>query len=224
MRIRRIVTGLILSSLLFAGGALPAQAVLGVEQPPVPTPGQVEALVMSFVPATPGVPTPGVNPDNPQLPTLPYVAPPSGLVPALGVLSPTTVVTCQVAYLGPLGAVVVMTALLDALPPGTVPVQPSFLSPLFSPVVTACVLAPFPEYTACGPDQQIADALGGAPSAPGVPVPGVPSVDPFSTLPAPFASAVVIARAAELAVLHYVYNGTQPNKLTKNIANQMTCV
>lgn len=220
MRARRLVIGLVLTGLLLGGSALPATALLGIPTPPPPTPGQLQALATSLVPATPTVVPPEVNPDNPQLPNLPFVPIPAGLQPALGILSPTTVITCQVSYLGPLIGIVAVTAIFDAAGVDP-PVQPSFLGPVWGPVTTACVLAPFPTYTSCGPDGTISEQLAGLPALPGagpVPVP-----DPFSLLPAPFASVVVLLNAIQFDIEHYLYNGAPSPDFADRVADQLSC-
>jgi hypothetical protein len=216
---KRFVFGLAFTALMLMSSALPAKAVLGVDPPPVPSAGQLQGLILSLVPATPTVVPPTINPDDPQIPYLPYVAIPPGLTTAMGALSPTTVVTCQVAYLGPLVGLVAITAAFDAAGVDP-PVKPSFLNPLFGPVTTACVAAPFPQYTSCGPDGQITDAINGLPALPAA---GPVSVDPFSLLPAPFASLVVVIASLDKDVAHYAYSDTIKPKLSKKVAKQLTC-
>jgi hypothetical protein len=221
MRNRRFVVGLVLTGLLFGAGALPAKAVLGVPAPPTPTPQSVEALAKTFVPARPNIILPGVpDPNHVTFPPVPYVAPPAGAGPALGVLSPTTVLTCQVAYLGPLGGIVLMTVVMDQL--GQHPVAPGFLNPAFSPAVTLCVAAPSPTVSSCGPDGTITDALANHPAVPALPG-GVPTVDPFATVPAPFASVVVEIGAVQYDVEHYVYNDSTHLPLQHKVYNQLEC-
>jgi hypothetical protein len=218
---RHFVIGLVLTALMFGGGALPARAILGVEPPPAPTPGYVQTLVLSMVPATPSVPTPSVpDPNNLQLPQLPYAPVPAGLNPALGIVAPTTVVTCTASYLGPLVGIVALTAALDALP-ADAPIQPSFINPLFSLTTTACVLAPYPDIATCGPDGNIQSQLTSAPTLPAAGP--VPSVDPFAFVPAPFASVVVMAQAVEEMVDHYVYQDSINPVLTNKVAKQLDC-
>src|SRR5205085_9048334 len=94
---KRFVLGLAFVSVMLIGTALPAHAksVGGVEVPPAPDAAYIRALLLSVTPATPSVPMPSVpDPDNLQLPQLPYVPVPAGLTPALGILAPSTVVTC----------------------------------------------------------------------------------------------------------------------------------
>jgi hypothetical protein len=221
MRKSRIVIGLTFTALALLGTALPASAksVVGVEVPPVPKPAHIQALVLSLVPATPTVTPPDIDPQNPELPNLPYVAVPPGLQPAMGVLSPTTVVSCQAAYLGPLVGIVAVTAVFDAagIEP---PIKPSFLNPLFQVATTACVAAPFPKYTACGPDTDISNRINNLPALPAA---GPVSVDPFSLLPEPFASLVVVLASIEGDVSHYLYQGKLKPKVSNNLAKQLTC-
>lgn len=219
MRARRAVIGVFLAALLVGSLAGPAAAL---KAPPVPTVADLRKDIKSIVPKAPSVGVPNVSLQNPQIPALPYVAPPAGLTPALGFLSPANVISCQAAYLGPLGGVVAMTVLLGQLPDGTLPVQPSFLQPLFSPIVTACVLAPYPTVSSCGQDAAITKRLQN------LPVPAIPSVsgvavpDPFETAPAPFASLVVEVLALQTLVNHYVYDNkpgglNQGTQLTKTL-------
>ena len=223
MRNRRFVIGLLLTGLLFAGGALPAQAktVIGIPTPPKPTVGHTEKLVQSMVPATPAIIVPGVpDPNHLELPILPYVAIPPGLRPLLGVLSPTSVVTCQLAYLGPLGAIVALSKVMDTA--GQHPFSPSFLSPAFGPVSTICTAAAFPTVSSCGPDASITQALANHPDVPSVPG-GLPAVDPFATVPAPFASLVVEIGAVQYDLAHYVYNDTVKLPLENKLEKQLAC-
>src|SRR5690349_13131504 len=152
MRIRRFVIGLALTGLLLSGGALPAKAVLGVPTPSVPSAGQLQQAAKSFVPPPPAVIVPSVpDPNHLTFPLFIPAAPiPPGARPALGVLSPTTVVTCQVSYLGPLGAAVALSKVMDTL--GQHPVSPGFLGPAFGPALTLCTIAPYPTVSSCGPD------------------------------------------------------------------------
>ena len=222
MRNRRFLIGLGLTAALLAGGALPAaQAVLGVPTPPVPSPGQVQATVKSLVPQKPTIVTPSVpDPNNLQFPILPYVPVPSGLKPALGVLSPTNVVTCQAAYLGPLVAIVALSKVMDTL--GQHPVAPSLISPAFGPVSTVCTASAYPTVASCGPDGTITDALANHPDLPSVPG-GVPTVDPFASVPAPFASVVVEVGAVQNDVEHYVYYDSYRFTFQKKLAQQLEC-
>ena len=219
---KRFVLGLAFTALMVLGTALPASAksVVGVEVPAVPTPAKIQTLVRSMIPAAPSVAVPDIDPQNPQLPTLPYVAVPPGLQPLLGVAAPSTVVTCTASYLGPLVGIVAITAAMDAVP-ADLPIQPSFINPLMSLFTTACVLAPYPEIATCGPDGNIQKQLTSAPTLPAAGP--VPSVDPFAFVPAPFASVVVIAQAIEKAVDHYLYNDAIKPKLTNKVAKQLTC-
>jgi hypothetical protein len=219
---KRFVLGLAFTAAMLLANVLPAHArsVAGVEVPPVPTPAQLQALLKSFIPATPTVTPPDIDPQNPQIPNLPYVAAPPGLVPVLGALSPTTVVTCQAAYLGPLVGIVAITAAFDAAGVEP-PVQPSFINPLFQPVTTACVIAPFPKWTACGPDSDISERIAGLPALPAA---GPVSLDPFSLLPTPFASLMVVLASIENDVSHYLYQGKLKTKVTNKLAKQLTCV
>ena len=221
MRNRRIVIGLAFTVAALLGTALPAhaKAVLGVQLPPAPNPAQLQALIQSLIPEAPTVTPPDIDPQNPEIPNLPYVAVPPGLTPAMGLLSPTTVVSCQAAYLGPLVGIVAVTAAFDAagIEP---PIKPSFLNPIFQVLTTACVAAPFPKYTSCGPDAQLSGAIADLPALPAA---GPVSVDPFSLLPAPFASLVVLLAAVEGDVSHYVYQGKLKPKISNNVAKQLTC-
>ncbi|MEY2419527.1 MAG: hypothetical protein QOG90_2207 [Actinomycetota bacterium] len=221
MRNRRFVVGLVLTGLLLGAGALPAKALLGVPTPPVPSPGQLQSTVKSLVPAKPTVIVPTVpDPNHLALPILPYVAIPDGARPALGVLSPTAVVTCQVAYLGPLGGIVALSKVMDTL--GQHPVSPSFFSPAFGPVSTICTASAFPTVSSCGPDGTITDALADHPEVPALPG-GVPTVDPFATVPAPFASLVVEIGAVQYDIAHYVYNDSAHLPLQKKVYTQLEC-
>ncbi|HVT78820.1 MAG TPA: hypothetical protein VHD87_17395, partial [Acidimicrobiales bacterium] len=205
------------------GGALPAQAksVIGVPVPPKPTATSVEKTVKSMIPPKPAIVVPSApNPHNLQLPVLPVVFVPNGLRPALGVLGPTGVVTCQVSYLGPLGLIVVMSKAMDTL--GQHPFVPSLFSPLFSPVTTVCTAAPYPTVSSCGPDGTITHTLAKHPDLPTVPG-GLPTVDPFATIPAPFASLVVEVGAVQTDVQHYVYNDTVKLTLQKKVEKQLEC-
>lgn len=221
MRNRRFLIGLGLTVALLAVGALPARALLGVPTPPVPSPGQLQNTVKSLVPQQPTIVMPTVpDPNNLQFPVLPYVAVPSGARPALGVLSPTNVVTCQASYLGPLAAIVALSKVMDTV--GQHPLSPSFLSPAFGPVSTICTASAFPTVTSCGPDATITDALGDHPELPSVPG-GLPSVDPFATVPAPFASLVVEIGAVQYDIEHYVYNDSTKLPLRNKVYNQLEC-
>jgi hypothetical protein len=220
MRARRFVVGLVLSGLLIGGSALPAKALLGVPAPPAPSATQLQTLATSLVPATPTVTPPTVDPNNPSLPYLPYVAVPSGLSAATGVLSPTTVLTCQAAYLGPLMGIVAISALSDAAGVD-LPVKPSFLGPLFAPALSACLLAPYPTLTSCGPDGTITDQLA---TLPALPAAGpLPAVDPFASVPAPFASLVVMLGALQHDVGHYAYADSWSPKFANKVAAQLAC-
>jgi hypothetical protein len=204
---------------MLGGSVLPAKALLGIPTPPPPNAGQLQALATSLLPATPSVIVPTVNPDNPQLPNIPAAPLPPGLSPALGVLSPTTIATCQASYLGPIVGIVAMTAILDAA--GIEPVKPSFLGPLFGPVTNACVLAPFPVYTSCGPDSTVTEQLASLPALPAVgPLP-VP--DPFTLFPAPLAAVVVVLNAIQADVAHYAYGGAPSLKFADRVAKQLDC-
>jgi hypothetical protein len=222
MRNRRFVVGLVLSIVLFGAGALPAKAVLGVPTPPVPSPGQVQQLATSMVPPPPVVIVPSVpDPNNLQFPlVLPAVPIPSGARPALGVLSPTTVVTCQASYLGPLVAAVALSSVMDTA--GQHPIAPGFAGPVFGPVLTLCAAAPYPTVSSCGPDATIQDQLANHPDLPAAPG-GVPAVDPFASVPAPFASLVVMVGAIQYDVEHYVYFDSTALKVQHRVANQLEC-
>ena len=221
MRMRGAALGLVVVGLLFGGMALPAKAVLGVEPPPAPTPGQLQALVQSFVPPTPAVVPPSV-PDatDPQLPTPPFVNPPTGARPLLAAAGPVSVVSCQAAYLGPVLGIVAVTTIFDAAGVEP-PVKAGFLAPLFTPVQNVCVLAPYPDISSCGPDETITAQLGDLPSPPAVG--GVPTVDPFSTAPAPFASLVTALLAVQDSVNQYAYQGDNAVKVANKAAKQLTC-
>lgn len=182
MRLRRFVAGLALTGAVVGAVAPAADAKV------VPTVEEVRRNIDELKPVAPGFSVPSINPQNPQLPVLPYVQVPAGLNPALGVLSPLGVVTCQAAYLGPLAGAVALTAVLDALPDDTLPIQPSFLSPALSPFTTACVLAPFPRWTACKNDAAIQAQS--------------------EAVPAPFASLVVEVDAIQKIVSFYALNRT----------------
>ncbi len=176
MRVRRFVVGVLLLG-LFSGG-LARQAAAEPLAPGLPD-----------IPL-PGVGVPSIDPNNPQLPSLPFIPIPAEVMPFTGLISPVTPVLCTLSYLAPLAGAVAMTAIFQQLPVQP-PVPPSFLSPLFGPVITACVIALFPDFKSCGPDADITAALatvGGSVPDPGVGA--VPAVDPFATVPAPFASIV----------------------------------
>lgn len=180
MRLRRIVAGLALIG-----------AVLGVAAPAanagiVPTVAEIQRNIDELQLQPPAVAVPSFDPANPQLPSLPYVQIPVGLNPALFLLSPVGVATCQAAYLGPLGGAVALTLVLDQLPDGTLPIQPSFLAPATSPLATACVLAPFPRYTGCTQD--------------------APIQEQSEAVPAPFASIVTEVDALQKIVSYYALN------------------
>jgi hypothetical protein len=221
MRNRRFVIGLVLTAVLLGASTLPAHAKL-VTAPPVPSPGQLQKTIKSFVPPVPVIIVPEVpDPNNLHFPLVIPAAPiPPGARPALGVLSPTTFTTCQVSYLGPLGAAVVMSKVMDTL--GQHPVAPGFWTPAFSPVLTICTLAPYPTVESCGPDGTIQDALADHPDVPSVPG-GLPAVDPFAQVPAPFASLVVEIGAVQYDLEHYVYNDTTHLPLQKKVAKQLEC-
>ncbi len=220
MRARRLVIGLVLTGLLLGGSALPAKALLGIPTPPPPTPAQLQALATGLVPATPTIIVPTVDPQNPSLPFLPTVNVPPGLKPATGVLSPTTVITCQAASLGPLVGIVAMTAAFDAAGVEP-PVKPGFLSPLFGPFLTACVAAPYATWSACGPDGDITAQLTGLPDLPAAGP--APSVDPFASVPAPFASLVNVLGGLQTAIKEYVYGGAPSLKFGDRVAKQLSC-
>lgn len=217
---RRGIAGVLLAGLITFGWAVPAKAAF--EAPPVPTPAQLQATVKSLVPARPTVVPPDVDASNPTFPSLPYVAPPAGLQPALTVASPTTVLSCQAAYLGPLAAIVALSKVF-ATAGVDPPVAPSFLSPAFGPVTTACVLAPYPSISSCGPDGTITDALADHPDVPIPSVGGLPTVDPFASVPAPFASVVVILQSIENDLGYYVYGGQTPPEITEPVETELVC-
>ena len=219
MRMRGAVLGLVVIGLL--AGAAPARAILGVPVPPVPSAGQAQQTAKSLVPQPPNVIVPSVpDPNHLMFPPVPYVAPPAGLRPALGVLSPTEVLTCQVAYLGPLAGIVALTVVMEKA--GEHPVPPGFLSPAFSPVVTLCVAADFPKVKSCGPDATITGALANHPDVPALPG-GVPTVDPFADVPAPFATVVVEVGAVQGDLEHYVYNDSVRLPLEHKLSKQLEC-
>jgi hypothetical protein len=222
MRKWRFVIGLVAAGLIFGAGALPARAVLGVPTPPTPSPGQLQTVAQSFVPPTPVIIPPSVpDPNNLHFPLVIPAAPIApGVRPALGVLSPSAFTTCQVSYLGPLVAAVAMANVMDTL--GQHPVAPGFWTPAFSPVLTVCTLAPYPTVESCGPDGTIQDTLADHPDVPSVPG-GVPVVDPFAQVPAPFASLVVEIGAVQYDIEHYVYFDSTHLKLQKRVATQLEC-
>jgi hypothetical protein len=130
------------------------------------------------------------------------------------------VLTCQASYLGPLAGIVALTALFDAAGVEP-PVKPSFLGPLFGPVLTACVLAPFPTVNSCGPDGSITSQLS---TLPPLPAAGpLPAVDPFASVPAPFASVVVMLKAIQTDVAHYAYADSWSPKFANRVAKQLGC-
>jgi hypothetical protein len=221
MKMRGVLVGFAVCGVLF-GAALPAKAVLGVPTPPVPSPGQVQQLATSMIPPPPVVIVPSVpDPNNLQFPlVIPAVPIPPGARPALGVLSPTTVVTCQASYLGPLLAAVALSNVMDTL--GQHPVAPGVLGPAFGPVLTLCTAAPYPTVSSCGPDATIQDALAEHPELPAAPG-GVPAVDPFASVPAPFASLVVVLGALQYDVEHYAYFDTVQLGFQKRVAEQLEC-
>lgn len=182
MKVRRLVAGLALVGAVLGGTASVADAKV------VPTVEDIQRNIQELKPAPPAVTAPSINPQNPQLPNLPFVQIPAGLNPALFVLGPLGVTTCQAAYLGPLGGAVAMTVVLDNLPDGTLPIQPSFLAPALSPLTTACVLAPFPRWTACRNDAAIAEQS--------------------EAVPAPFAALVTEVDALQKIVSFYALNRT----------------
>lgn len=195
--LRRFAAGLVLVGAML-GVALPAHADV------VPTADDIQRNVRELVPQPPAASVPSIDPANPQLPNLPYVAVPAGLNPALFVLAPAGVTTCQAAYLGPLGGAVALTVLLDELPDNTLPIQPSFLAPATSPLTTACVLAPFPRWTQCDNDAVIAEQA--------------------SQVPAPFASLVVEVDALQKIVSYYALNREPFGRdVAGNLAKRLGC-
>jgi hypothetical protein len=196
--LRRFVAGLVLVGAVL-GLAAPA-AHAGV----VPTAKDIQRDIADLKLQPPAVGVPSVDPNNPQLPNLPFVSIPVGLSPALGIVAPAGVTTCQAAYLGPLLGAVGMTVVLDQLPDDTIPVQPSFLTPLFGPVTTTCVLAPFPRWTACTNDKTIADQA--------------------EQVPAPFASLVVEIDAVQKIASYYALNREPFGRdLAGNHAKRLGC-
>ncbi len=181
MLVRRILAGLAL-----VGTVVGVVKAPNVSAGAIPTREELTRDVQDLTPIPPAVGVPDLDPSNPEIPNLPYIQVPVGLNPALGVLGPVGVTSCQAAYLAPLGGVVAMTVLLDKLPDDTLPVQPSFLNPLFSPITTACVLAPFPRWTACKNDAAIQEQS--------------------EAVPAPFASLVVEVDAIQRIVSYYALN------------------
>lgn len=196
--LRRLVAGL-----LFVG------AVLGAVAPTahadvVPTAKDIQRDIKDLQVQPPAIGVPSIDPNNPQLPNLPYVAIPPGLQPLLFVEAPVGVTTCQAAYLGPLGGAVALTVVLDALPDGTLPIQPSFLAPATSPLTTACVLAPFPRWTQCKQDAAIAEQA--------------------EQVPAPFASLVVEVDAIQKIVSYYALNREPFGRdIAGRLAKQFAC-
>lgn len=221
MRVRRFVIGLSLVGLLLGGMATSAHAAAPKV---VPNKQDIQRLIRDLKVQPPGVAAPTINPDNPNIPPLPFVAIPPGLNPALGVLSPASFVVCQASYLGPLAGVVALTVVIDELPPGKTNIQPSFLGPLFGPVTTACVLAPFPRFTQCKGDAAVLKALAARPDAE-IPVPGgLPTVDPFEFVPAPYATLVVEVDALQKAISYYGLNRQPvPGDPTSRLAKQFAC-
>jgi hypothetical protein len=216
MRVRRLIVGLTLVGVVLGGLAPGASAAGG---PTVPTPEEIQRDIASIIPAPPQIGVPDIDPQHPQIPALPYVAIPPGLQPAFGILSPLGVPLCQAGYLGPLAGVVALTAVFAALPQEP-PVAPSFISPLFGPVNTLCVLGGFPKYKTCGVDTQINDALKNGPELPSV---GGISVDVFSMVPAPFATVIGVIAAVEVDIQDYVLNGTPPPDLVQPLVDQIGC-
>lgn len=219
VRVRRLVIGLGVIGLLVGGFATRAEAAPKA----VPSKQDIQRLVQDMKLTPPAVGVPKVDPKNPVIPPLPYVQVPRGLNAALGVLSPVSFVVCQGAYLAPLGGVVAMTVLLDSLPTDSIPVQPSFLNPLFSPITTACVLAPFPRFTSCKGDAAVTKVIETA-SKKELPSVGAVSVDPFDFVPAPYASLVVEVDALQKAISYYALN-RQPlaGDPTAKLAEQLVC-
>ena len=198
MKIRRFVAGLVLAG-AFVGVAAPA---VGADV--VPTAEDIQQTIKDLTPQPPAVGVPSLDPANPQLPNLPYVQVPVALNPALGILAPAGVTTCQAAYLGPLGGAVALTVLLGELPDGTLPIQPSFLAPLTSPLTTACVLAPFPRWTACKNDAAIQEQS--------------------EAVPAPFASLVVEVDAIQRIVSYYALNREPVGRdVAANLSKRLGC-
>jgi hypothetical protein len=216
------LVGLTLVGLMLGVTAFkPAPASAGV----VPNKQDIQRLVQGLKLAPPAIAPPKLDPKNPNLPPLPYVQVPPALNPALAVLSPAEFVVCQGAYLGPLLGVVALTVLLDQLPTEKVRIQPSFLSPAFGPVSTACVLAPFPWYTACKQDAAINKAIEAAKPKQDLPSVGpLPTVDPFANVPAPFASLVVEVDAIQNIVSFYGLNRTPiAGDPAGKLATQLAC-
>ena len=193
----------------------------------VPNKQEIQRLLNDLKVQPPAIPPglPKLDPRNPNLPPLPYVVLPPGLSPALAVLSPAEFVVCQGAYLGPLVGVVALTVLLDNLPDDQTRIQPSFINPLFGPVSTACVLAPFPWFDTCTQDTAILDAIEAAKPKEDIPSVGpIPTVDPFSFVPAPFASLVVEIDAIQNIVSYYALNRTPiPGDPAGTLAKQLGC-
>ena len=221
MRKWRFVIGLVAAGVIFGVGALPARAAI-VPTPPVPSPGELQATVKSFVPPRPVIIVPSVpDPNNLQFPlVIPAVPIPPGARPALGVLSPTTFTTCQASYLSRLLLPIALAKVMDTA--GQHPVPNGFLTPALSPLLTICTLAPYPTVSSCGPDATIQDQLADHPDVPSAPG-DVPAVDPFAQVPAPFASLVVAIGALQYDLEHYVYSDSAHLKLQKRVATQLEC-
>lgn len=222
MRVRRFIVGLTLVGVVLSGLTTSAFAAEEPATPGfnVPTAEDVQAAIESLMLKPPTIGVPQFDPNDPQLPALPFVEVPPGLHPALGVLSPLGVSICQLGYLGPLVGVVALTAVFAALQTEP-PVAPSFINPLFSPFNTVCVLAPFPQYKTCGPDTQINELLeSGLPEVPSV---GGLSVDVFSLVPAPFASVIGTLAAIQTDIQAYVLNNGTPPDLTGPLVEQLGC-
>ena len=147
--------------------------------------------------AVTGLSTAAFAADAPKAPALPYIEIPREVRPAFNLLSPVGAPMCQVGYLAP-----------------------SFLSPLFSPFNTICVLTPLPKYRTCGPDPQIHQALRRLPEPPAV---GGRTVDVFADVPAPFASVVGTIAAVQFDIENYVPNGAPPPDITTPLVDQIGC-
>ena len=222
LRMRRLLVGLTLVGLMLGTMAFKAEAAAPKV---IPNKQDIQRLVQGLKVQPPAIAPPKLDPKNPNLPPMPYVQIPPALNPALAVLSPAEFVVCQGAYLGPLLGVVALTVLLDQLPTEKVRIQPSFLSPAFGPVSTACVLAPFPWYDQCKQDATIIKAIDAAKPKQDLPSVGpLPTVDPFANVPAPFASLVVEADAIQNIVSFYGLNRTPvPGDPAGALAKQLSC-
>ena len=208
MRLRHLLVGVVLLGMFSAGLAVRAYAAA----PSLPIP-------------IPEVGVPPFDPQHPQIPPLPYIPIPPQLYGLTGLISPVEPVVCNVSYLGPLAGIVALTAVFNQLPQQP-PIPPSFLAPLFGPVTTACVLAAFPTITSCGPDAQITAQLhtigNSLPNAGDAA--GLGTIDPFATVPAPFASVVVELFSIQHAIETYALSGKpSPVNFGDAVSDQLGC-